>query len=146
LQNGRLSRNGFVSQFSASIGLWNWSTEPRSPLAANVTINNGDLADVLALTGQSTPRASGLLNADVRISGTLGNPLGAAQLTVLNGMLGDQSFDRFQSSIELSDQLVNLRSAELVAGMARIDLNGSLRHPKDSFTTGQIQVHVASNQ
>lgn len=144
--NASLNRNGSQAQFSASVGLHNWSTEPGSPLTANATIQNGDLADILALAGKSDIRVAGPLNADVRIAGTVANPQGSAQLRVINGTAYDEPFDRLQVLVDLSDQLVNLKSVELTAGAARIDLQGTFNHPRDNFEAGRIQLHLASNQ
>jgi translocation and assembly module TamB len=146
VQNGSLSRNGSQAQFSASIGLRNWSAGPQEPLAANVTVRNGDLADVLALAGEAAIRAGGALNADAHISGTVGNPQGAVQAAVVNGTAYDEPFDHLQFSVDLSDQLVNLRSAELAAGEARLSLQGSFTHPRDSFETGRVQLRLTSTQ
>jgi len=110
------------------------------------TVHDADLADILALAGQEQIKASGLLNADIHIAGAMANPQGAAQLTVVNGILYDEPFDRLQASVEMSDQLVNLRSAQLVAGAARIDLQGVFNHPRESFEVGRIQLHTNSNQ
>lgn len=146
VQNGSLNRNGSETQFSGSIGLHDWRAEPRDPLTVNATIRSGDLADILALAGQSNLRAKGLLTADVRIAGTVGNPQGSAQLSVVNGTAYGEPFDRLQAVVDLSDQLVDLKSAQLAAGPARIDIHGSFHHPRDSFETGQIQLHLASSQ
>jgi translocation and assembly module TamB len=146
VQNGSLNRNGSQAQFSASVGMRNWSAGPQEPLAANVTVRNGDLADLLALAGEATIRASGALNADAHISGTVGNPQGAVQAAVANGTAYDEPFDRLQLSVDLSDQLVNLRSADLAAGDARVSLQGSFTHPRDSFETGRVQLRLTSTQ
>src|SRR5262249_23560910 len=92
------------------------------------------------------PQAHGLLNADARISGTSGNPVGTAQLSIVNGAAYDEPFDRIQLTADLTDQLVNLRSVDIVAGMARIDAHGTLNHPRDSFSSGHVQLHLASSQ
>lgn len=146
VQNGSLNRNGSQAQFSASVGLHHWNAEPRNPLTANATIRSGDLADILALAGHSDIRASGMLNADVRIAGTIGNPQGSAQFNVVNGTAFNEPFDQLQASVDLQDQLVNLKSMQLTAGAARIDLRGTFAHPRDSFETGKIQLHLTSNQ
>ena len=146
LQNGALSHKSLQASFSGSIGLSDWKVTPIRPLAANASIRNGDLADVLALAGESEVPASGALNFDARIAGTLGNPQGAVNLAVMNGSAYEEAFDRIQVTAALTDRRVDLTSAELSARAGRIELRGVFNHPRDSFTTGQIQLHAGSSQ
>ncbi len=143
VQNGVLTRKALQTNFDASIGLRKWSPVPSSPLAANLTMRNGDIADLLSLAGESIP-ATGDLNADVHINGTYGDPLGSATLQVVNGSVYQQPFDRLFANVALSDQLITLSNLELAAAGGRIDVNGTFQHPKDSFTVGHAQFHIGS--
>ena len=145
VQNGLLTRGTLRADFAASVGMRNWSAGPREPLTANAAIRDGDLADIVALAGQKDVPVSGGLNASARISGTIGNPQGDAKITVVNGSAYEEPFDRFDAQVNLSDQLVTLSPVVLTKGASKIDLNGTFRHPRDSFDTGQVQLHVASN-
>ena len=112
----------------------------------NASIRNADMSDLLAIAGQKDVPVTGTLNATAQISGTVGNPRGNANLTVANGTAYDEHFDRLAADVDLSDQLVRLSQAQLTAGTARIDLNGTFQHPRDSISTGAIEAHLASNQ
>ena len=144
IQNGLLTRKTLQTNFDASIGLRKWSPLPQSPLTANVTMRNGDIADLLGLAGESSIPASGNLNADVHIAGTYGNPLGSASLQVVNGSLYQQPFDRLYANVALTDQLITLSNLELAAAGGSINANGTFQHPRDSFTVGHAQFHVAT--
>ena len=146
IQNGSLGRTSTQLQFSASAGLKNWSPEPYEPLTVNANIRNADLADLMAIAGQKDAKASGTVNAVAQINGTIGSPRGNANLTVVNGAAFDEHFDRLAANVDFSDQQVQLTNTQLTAGTARIDLNGAFQHPKNSFDTGTLQFHVASNQ
>jgi translocation and assembly module TamB len=145
VQNGLLTRKMLHTNFDASIGLRKWSPVPRSPLTANLSMRDSDLADLLSLAGEASIPASGNVSADVHIGGTYGDPLGSANLQILNGSAYQEPFDRLYTKINLSDQLITLSTLELAAGPARIDANGTFQHPRDSFTVGHAQVHVASS-
>ncbi len=145
VQNGMLTRNTLQTTFDASIGLRKWSPVPRSPLAANLSMHNGDLADLLSLAGESSIPATGDLNADVHINGTYGDPLGSATLQVLHGSAYNQPIDRLYANVNLSDQLISLSTLELAAAGGRVDLSGTFQHPRDSFTVGHAQFHVATS-
>ncbi len=144
IQNGLLSSRALRTAFDASIGLRQWSPISGSPLVANVSLRNGDLADLLALGGEGTIPATGSLTADVHVNGTYGNPLGSATLQVLNGSVYNQPLDKLFANISLSDQSITLSTLELDAAGGRFNVNGSFRHPRDSFTTGHAQLHAAT--
>ena len=146
IQNGDLNRSSMQAQFSASVGLRNWEALPNQPVTADASIRNGDLADMLALAGQSSGDYSGMLGANVHLSGTVGNPRGSAGLLVTNGAIYGEPFDRVQAQVTLSDQLVTVTNASLEAGAARVNLTAEFQHPRDSFTTGRVHAHVQSNQ
>jgi translocation and assembly module TamB len=144
VQNGTVTGKAFQSHFAASIGLQNWKPAADSSMKADVTVRNGDVADLLSLAGQSSIPAGGQLAADVHINGTYGNPLGTATLQVQNGIAYGQPFGRLYSGIQLSDQLVTISSLELDTAGGRVNASGSLRHPRDTFTAGHAQFQIAA--
>ena len=146
IQNGSLSRKMMQTSFSGTLGLRDWKPLPSVPLAVNASIQNGDLADLLALAGQPGGGYSGLLSANVSVNGTLGNPRGAGSLVVTNGMVQGQPFDRAEAQVNLTDQLVTLPSAYVQLGPARVNVAGQFQHPRDSFTKGQLRADVQSNR
>ena len=85
------------------------------------SIQNGDLADLLALAGQPSSGYSGQLSANVSVNGTLGNPKGAGSLVVSNGKVQGQPFDRAEAQVNLTDQLLTVPSAFVQLGSARVN-------------------------
>jgi translocation and assembly module TamB len=146
IQNGSLVRNAMEARFSGSLGLRDWTPLPSAPLSINGSIQNGDLADLLALAGQPSASYSGQLNANISVNGTLGNPTGAGSLVVTNGVIQGQQFDRAEAQVSLTDQLVNVPSAFVQLGSARLNLTGQFQHPRDSFTTGQLHADLQSDR
>lgn len=144
VNNGVLTRKTLRADFNAALGLRKWSPTPRSPLAANVTLRNGQVANLMSLAGLSIP-ATGDLTADVHINGTYGNPLGYFALQVLNGSIDSQPFDHLVTRADLTDGLVTLSSLEIAEGPARIDVNGTFAHPRDSFSVGHARFHVQTS-
>lgn len=149
IENGSLSRNTMQARFAGSLGLRDWKPLPgaslmSTPVSVNGSIQNGDLADLLALAGQPSSGYSGQVNANASVNGTLGNPTGAGSLIVTNGVLHGQPFDRAEGQVNLADQLVAVPSAFVQLGPARINLTGEFRHPRDSFSTGQLRADLQS--
>lgn len=146
ISNATLQRATMLTQFDGSVGLQNWNATQTQPLSVAASIHNGDLADVFALAGTSPAGYSGALSANVDISGTIANPRGAANLTVSNGTLDGQPFDRLQAQVNLADQLVTVPSAEVTAGPSAIHLTADFHHLRDHFDRGQIHAHVDTTQ
>ncbi len=145
IENGSLARNAMQARFSGTLGLRDWKPVPSAPLAINGSFQNGDLADLLALAGQPSTGYSGQLNANISVKGTLGNPQGGGSLVVTNGVILGQPFDRAQAQVSLTDRLVTVPSAFVQLGPARLNFSGQYQHPRDSFTTGQLQAGLQSN-
>ena len=146
IQNGSLGRNNMQARFSGTLGLRDWKALPSAPLAITGSIQNGDLADLLALAGQPSNDYSGQLSANVSVSGTLGNPRGGGSLVVTNGVVQGQPFDRAEAQVTLTDQLLTVPSAFVLLGGARVNVTGEFQHPPDSFSTGQLRADVQSDR
>jgi translocation and assembly module TamB len=146
IQNGSLERAAMQTKFSGTLGLRDWKTLPNAPLAIHASIQNGDLADLLALAGQPSKAYSGQLSANASIDGTLGNPRGAGSVAVTHGVILGQPFDRAEAQINLTDQLVTVPSAFVQLGAARLNFSGQFKHPRDSFTTGQLRADLKSDR
>ena len=146
IREANLTRGTMRIEASASVGLRNWKPLPNQPVSANAVIRNGDLADMLALTGRLSVGYSGTLSANLAVSGTVENPRGGAGLLVTNGTIDGEPFDRMQAQVKAVDQLVTISDAFIESGPARVNLSGKLEHPRDSFVTGSLQAHIDSNQ
>jgi translocation and assembly module TamB len=145
IANGSLTRAGLRSDFDASLGLHKWSPLPQSPLTANATARNGDLADLLGMASSDAIPASGKVNADMHVHGTYGNPLGAATFEVVNGVAYQQPFDRLYANLNFADQLIALSQLQLNAAGGSLNIHGTFQHPRDSVRTGHAELHVATN-
>src|SRR5207237_4829057 len=84
VSNELLARGALEARLDASAGLRNSNPDNASPLRVNVTMRNADVQYVLALAGQTAIPVTGALTLDAHINGTIANPLGNADITVLN--------------------------------------------------------------
>jgi translocation and assembly module TamB len=144
--NGSLSRSAMQAQFAATVGLKNWNPTPSQRLSADAAIQNGDLADILAMAGQPSAGYSGALSLTAHVAGTVGNPTGTTNLQVQNGTVQGETFNRIDAQVNMADQLITIPAAYITAGAARINLTAEFQHPRDSLSTGRIHAHVQSNQ
>lgn len=146
IQNALIARGPSQIYANATVGLSSWTALPRDPVNVNAGIRSGDLRDLVALAGQKNVDVSGTLNATAQIGGTVGNPQGGANVTIVNGSAYGQPIDRAQAQINFSDQLVTLQNTSVISGPSRIDASATFRHPHDSFSSGHIDARVATNQ
>ncbi len=144
VSNAALVRGMMRATANASIGLRDWKPVPRSPINVNAGISDGDLADVTALAGQSASEYSGALSASARVTGTWGDPVGAATIQAVNGMVDSEPFNRIQLQANLTDRLATIPVAYIDTPAGRVDLTAEFRHPRDSFTTGQLHAQFRS--
>ncbi|HEV8414768.1 MAG TPA: translocation/assembly module TamB domain-containing protein [Bryobacteraceae bacterium] len=145
VQNAQLTRGSLQARFDGSVGLDDWRLSGKDRMSLTASIRNGDLADILALAGQSAIPATGALSAQANLTGTVGNPAGTAEISIIKGTIYQEPFDTIQASARFSDRLIELPSARLSAGAALLEVKGSYSHPSDTLSTGQIQAQVASN-
>jgi translocation and assembly module TamB len=146
IENGSLRRSTMQARFSGTLGLRDWKPLPSSPLQAAASMQNADLADLLALAGESPSGYSGQLSVNASIHGTFGNPQGSASLLAMKGTIQSQPFDRAEAQVNLTDQLVTVPTAFVQLGPGRVNLTAEYRHPRDSFAMGQLRASVASNR
>jgi translocation and assembly module TamB len=146
VSRGVLSRGALQARFSGSVGMRNWKPGQNQPLRLEATVRNADMADVLALAGQSNVPVTGALTADVHVAGTVGSPQGNADLAVVNGTIENEPFDRLAAHAVMTDRSIDVPALELVAGVSRIDATASYRHAVNDLRHGSLRAHVASNQ
>lgn len=144
LSNALLVRNTMEARANASIGLREWSPVPRSPVSVSATMTNADLADIIAMAGEPPAGYSGALSASAQIGGTYGNPTGKATIQATDGTVENEPYRRIQVSVNLSDQLVSLPAGFADTPAGRIDFKADFRHPRDSFSIGNLHAHVQS--
>jgi translocation and assembly module TamB len=145
LTGGTLTRGAMQTQFTGSVGLQNWTPAQNQPVVVQASVRNGDVADAMALAGTPPAGYAGPLTADINVTGTLGNPRGTANLSVGKGMLHDEPIDSLQAQVNMTDQLVTVSNAAIVAGPSRVDLTADFHHPRDHFDRGEIHAHLQSN-
>ena len=145
IQNAALTRGTLQARFNATVGLKNWTAPSYEPMTVNATIANADLADVMALAGSNNKEISGALNANAHITGTIGNPQGAANINIADLTAYQEHFDQVAGQVTFSNGLITVPDMRLTAGANRIDLTATYQHPPNSLDTGQLHATVASN-
>jgi translocation and assembly module TamB len=150
VENAALARGAAQAQIAATIGLSNWKPEPANPITGTATLRNADVAELLELAGEKQIQVRGGLVVSGRVSGTVGAPQAAADVTVTKGVAYDEPFDRLQASVDYSPQAIHVRQVTLAAGPAQITGEVSFEPVRafsgaPEFRNGQVQFKWVSN-
>jgi translocation and assembly module TamB len=145
LRNGSLSSQGLSSAFDGSLGMVKWRPRGVSPVSANLTLNHGGMRALLSLAGTDDKTARGAVNAEVRIAGTYGNPLGGVSVHTSEGEAYGQPFQRVDARLSLSNQLARLEALDLSTAGGTLSATGSFHHPADSVTSGRAEIQISAN-
>lgn len=144
-RNAEVRRGPLNAMFQASVGLRNWNTESASALAANGTIRNANLAELVALLRAPRVAATGTLNATGQIGGTMGNPQASGDVNILKGALGSEPFDRLAAHVNYANRTLEASSGQLIAGSKQIHFGGAFQHATDALGNGRLRFEVDTN-
>jgi translocation and assembly module TamB len=139
IQDGVLRGNNVNADFTGFVGLDHWKPSSKSSVAANATVQNGQLADILALAGESDLHGTGLVNAALHVTGTVSAPVGRADLSITKGSIEEKPFDRIQADAEFNGQQAELKTFQIDALSGRIDGHGS-------YSEGRIQGSLSTTE
>ncbi len=145
VQNGSLRQKSVTANFAGTVGLRNWKPDNDLPVTAQLALQNASLADLLALAGQKSVPASGTLNANAKVAGTIGNPQATADLTLSQGNLEGEPFDRLTAHLDSPSRTTQALTAQLIAGPKQVNLNASYSHGSDDIAPGHLTFDVKSN-
>jgi translocation and assembly module TamB len=147
VSNGVLTHGPLQANFAAAVGLRNWKLENSGALRADATVRNADVQDVLALAGQAQAvPVTGALTVDAHVNGTVSDPQGTADITVVKGSIEGERFDSLAAHAVMTQGSIDVPTLAFVAGPSRVDANASYRHAPNDLKHGTFRVHVASNQ
>src|SRR5262249_5505312 len=147
VKDGVLARDQLQARFAGSLGLRNWKPDEAAPLRADVTVRNAGMEDGLALAGQSPGVAgTGAPTLDAHVQGPLGDPLGAADLNVVNGTVDGEPFDSLAMHASMTSGAVEVPTLLFTAGPSRIEGNAVYHHAPGDWKNGDWRARIASNQ
>ena len=145
LHNGSLQQGALHAQGEGSLGMRDWKVEDASAISAAGSIRNAPLADLLAMAEIKNVPVEGTVGAEGKVSGTVGDPRIAANVTVANGALEGEPFDRLTGAVEYSGTTVEMANAQLEAGAKRITFQADYQHQPGILAQGQLRFHVDTN-
>jgi len=80
------------------------------------------------------------------VNGTVGDPLGNADINVANGTVEGERFDSLVVHAAMTPGAIQVPTLVWTAGPSRIEGNAVYNHPPGDLQNGTWRAHVASNQ
>ncbi len=137
--NGAITYQGLKATGAGSIQLSNWEPVDSSVIAGTGSAANIDMARAVAIAGFSDAKVSGSLKADVRFSGTLGQPAASGDVTLSKGLIYQQPYDSITSEVHYTKAGPQRASGTFVSGPKRVTFDATYQMP------GRLQVAAVSN-
>ncbi|MDQ6708576.1 MAG: hypothetical protein M3Z85_21665, partial [Acidobacteriota bacterium] len=146
VRTGLLTLGTARASIQGSVGLHDWKPAANQPLTANVSAKNADLAALLKLAGQKNIPATGALTATAHITGTVGNPHAAADLTLTKGSLDGEPFDRIAGKLDYLNGGAQTGNFQWNAGLGQVNVKASFEHAPANFLAGKLNFQVSGKR
>jgi len=143
--NASIVYEGMTATGNGSISLANWKTTNASVIAGNVAVSNLDITHGLDLAGHKEVDVSGALSASAHVSGTLGQPVGTAEVTFSKGLIYQQPYDSITAHVQYVSADLQTVSGVFVSGPKRVSFDVSYPHGGQPFPVGTLEISVSSN-
>jgi translocation and assembly module TamB len=146
IEQSRLIRGPLQVELSGAVGLRQWKPERDGKIAARLSVQNGDIRDVLALAGRTDVPLRGDLAVTANASGTVGDPRGEAELHIRKGEAYGEPVDELDARVSFGGTRIELSSLHLASNKASADLSAIFEHPLHSFSSGTLRGRMRANQ
>ncbi|MGE5204366.1 MAG: translocation/assembly module TamB domain-containing protein [Chlamydiota bacterium] len=119
LHHGVLRRGTAEMTFAGELGLKKYRPAPESPLAAQLRLQRGELADMVAMAGYNYP-LSGQVDATLRAWGTWHSPHAQGPIQVSRPAFAGTQFNSLTAELHLAGSQARLENLVLTRGPAKI--------------------------
>jgi len=145
VRNATAARGPLRAQFQLQLGIHNWEAHDETTFSASATARNAALADIAQLLDIPELPLTATVAGSAQISGTVGEPVVAADFTLTRGKVQDEPFDRFTGHLAYTSASIEITAGQLEAGAKRASLAAAYRHPAGHYRNGRIHFDVTTN-
>lgn len=143
--NAVIVSSGITATGNGSIQLTDWATTDASVIAANVVTTNVDITHALDLAGYKDVQVTGTASVNARVSGTLGKPVGNADVSLIRGSIYQQPYDAITNRVQYVNADLQTVAGIFVSGPKRVTFDVSYPHAGKVFPEGTLQITASSN-
>lgn len=122
-----------------------WRLTDASDVVGNLRLKDARLRTLLAMVGQKLP-AEGLVDAEVSLTGTAGDPKADVQVVVSDLTLHGEKFNRVRGRVRYQSAGVEVIDAVAESGASRILLSGTYRHGPGDYRNGRVEFRVETER
>jgi len=145
VKNASLVYEGITATGDGSIALTDWATTNASAINGSVTANNVDMTHALTLADYKDVQVTGTLVVTAHVSGTLGQPVGSADIALSKGLVYQQPYDSITSRVQYVNDGLQTAAGTFVSATKRVDFNVSYPHANQVFPAGTLEISANSN-
>lgn len=143
--NASIVYEGMTARGNGSISLADWKTTGASVITGNLAASNLDIGHGLDVAGYKNIQVSGALSATGHVSGTLGKPVGTADVTLSKGLIYQQPYDAITTHLQYFSADLQTLTGVFVSGPKRVSFDVSYPHAGQPFPAGTLDVSATSN-
>lgn len=141
-----VDQGGLHATLDGSASLENWTITENSSFALRGGFRGADMVKLSnSLLGWNLPSGGGIASGTLDLRGTVQNPRGAAQLTVLHLTAYGERLNQLQASATFSGDTVQITRGNLQAGPAELSFSGAYRRTAQSWRAGKLEAKIDSN-
>jgi translocation and assembly module TamB len=145
IRNGALAYQNMRARVSGTLALHQWRPDNQSAITGTASMQNADIANLLALLGKTQIPIKGSLTAETQVNGTLADPRATATLHGGKGSAYGEPFDRATANVTYVSGGRQDFTVELDAGVKKVNLSGTFQHAATDFFSGTIHATVKSS-
>ncbi len=145
IRNGTFGYQSLRGQLNASVGLNNFKLLDANAIKADASLQNADLANLMAIAGQKGFPATGTVQATAHVTGSVGNPQATADVSVVKGSIQGEPFDKLAVHLDAPTTTSERATIVLTAGSRQIQGNATYAHASGEFLPGTVNFQLSSN-
>jgi translocation and assembly module TamB len=144
LRNLHLSAQGAAASGEIQARLRNWMPSAAEPVSASLRVRNADATRILRLLGASAP-LQGALSGNLHLAGSAAAPALDGEITLEKGRAWEQPFDRLHARLAYHNRVLEVSSASLALGRARLEFTAHYTHSERDFRAGDLRFNLSGN-
>ena len=144
VRSGVLAYQTMRARVAGTLALRQWKPDNQSAVTGTASMQNADIANLLALFGQTGIPVKGSLTAEAQVNGTLADPRATATLRGGKGSAYGEPFDRATANVTYVNGGRQDFTVEVSSGVRKVNLTGTFQHAPEDFLAGTIQANIKS--
>ncbi|MGA3017510.1 MAG: translocation/assembly module TamB domain-containing protein [Bryobacteraceae bacterium] len=145
VRNATAARGPLRARFQLQLGIHGWEAHDETTFTASATASNAALADIAQLLDIPELPLTSTVAGSAQITGTVGEPVVAADFTLTRGKVRDEPFDRFTGHLAYTSASIEITGGQLEAGAKRASLTAAYHHPAGHYRNGRIHFDITTN-